>query len=63
MKTRLRFPSPTSLTDKLEKSLFSLDEREGMFFMYSMSVLSLSGLNSEISHSNFGLKEVIAKSR
>jgi hypothetical protein len=47
MKTRLRLPSPTSLTDMLEKLLPSLDERTGTVFMYSISVFSLSGLNSE----------------
>lgn len=47
MKTRLRLPSPTSLTDMLEKLLSSLDERTGMVFMYLISVFSLSGLNSE----------------
>ncbi|MCI40484.1 hypothetical protein A2U01_0061717, partial [Trifolium medium] len=47
MKTKLRLPSPTSLTDMSEKLLPSLDEREGIDFMYSMSVFSLRGLNSE----------------
>lgn len=47
MKTKLRLPSPTSLTDKSEKLLASLDESAGMDFMYSMSVFSFRGLNSE----------------
>jgi hypothetical protein len=47
MKTKLRLPSPTSLTDMSEKLLPSFDEREGIDFMYSMSVFSFKGLNSE----------------
>lgn len=47
MKTKLRFPSPTSLTVKSEKLLASLDEREGTDFMYSIRDFSLSGRKSE----------------
>lgn len=47
MKTRLRLPSPISLMDMFEKLLLSLDERVGMVLMYSMRVVSLSGLKSE----------------
>ena len=47
MKTKLRLPSPTSLTDKSEKLLASLDDSAGMDFMYSISVVSFRGLNSE----------------
>lgn len=47
MKTKLRLPSPTSLTEMSEKLLLSLDESAGMDFMYSMSVFSFNGWNSE----------------
>ena len=47
MKTKLRLPSPTSLTDKLSKLLPILEERAGTDFMYSISDFSSSGRNSE----------------
>jgi len=47
MKTKLRLPSPTSLTDKSSKLSASLEERAGTDFMYSMRNLSSSGRNSD----------------
>lgn len=47
MKTKLRLPSPTSLTDKSSRLSASLEERAGTDFMYSMRDVSSSGRNSE----------------
>lgn len=47
MKTKLRLPSPTSLTDRSEKLLPRMEERAGTALMYSIRDLSSSGRNSE----------------
>lgn len=47
MYTKLRLPSPTSLTDKSSKLLASLEESAGTDFMYSTRVFSSSGRNLE----------------
>lgn len=43
MKTKLRLPSPTSFICRLWRWLPSLEEREGVDFMYSTKDFSLSG--------------------
>lgn len=46
MKTKLRLPSPTSLITRSSYLSPSLEEREGVAFMYSTRDFSFSGLNS-----------------